>query len=246
MKSFALPLLASLLALTTAVPLEKRVLVVETTTDVVFTTVQATTTLLAPPTNAAAPVPAPVVQEPAEQAVPAPQPPAPVDEAPSSPAPTLPVATPAAPAPVDNAPSSPAPARPVAPLAAALAPQPNSGSSAKAISGSAGQCGAVGGSCSGDITFYDTGLGACGWTNDGRTEKVFALAAGMMGPQSNGNPFCGRQAEISVNGKTAIGRLVDKCGGCDGQDIDLSHALFQELASEPLGRIPNVAWHFIT
>lgn len=99
--------------------------------------------------------------------------------------------------------------------------------------------------CSGDITFYDTGLGACGWTNDGTTEKVFALAHGMMGAQSNGNPFCGRQAEISLNGKTAVGKLVDKCGGCEGQDIDLSHALFQELASEDLGRISDVKWHFI-
>lgn len=99
--------------------------------------------------------------------------------------------------------------------------------------------------CSGDITYYDTGLGACGWTNDGKTENVFALAHEMMGTQSNGNPFCGRQAEISLNGKTVVGKLVDKCGGCEGQSIDLSHSLFDALAPESKGRISDVTWHFI-
>ncbi|KAL8741849.1 MAG: hypothetical protein Q9190_005595 [Brigantiaea leucoxantha] len=67
----------------------------------------------------------------------------------------------------------------------------------------------------------------------------------MMGAQSNGNPFCGRKAEISLRGKTAIGTLVDKCPGCSGQSIDLSNALFDELADEAEGRVSNVKWHFI-
>ncbi|KAI4190487.1 MAG: hypothetical protein L6R41_000792 [Letrouitia leprolyta] len=281
MKSFTLSVAAAIVALTTAVPLEKRVLVIETVTDVVVATVQSTTTIWmnphasahpahvaqhahhqahkapapapvpapAPavpqsppespsplavinkqtaPVPAATPIPtskpAPVVQQPAKQAAPVAQPAAPVYQAPSSPAP----------APVPKAPSPPA-----APKAAAPIRQPTSDF------GSTAECGQVNGVCSGDITFYDTGLGACGWTNDGTTEKVFALAHGMMGEQSNGNPFCGRQAEISLDGKTATGKLVDKCGGCEGQSIDLSHALFQELASESLGRISDVKWHFI-
>ncbi len=67
----------------------------------------------------------------------------------------------------------------------------------------------------------------------------------MMGAQSNGNPFCGRKAEVTLNGKTVVGRLVDKCGGCEGQDIDLSHKMFQALASEDKGRISGVKWRFI-
>lgn len=43
-----------------------------------------------------------------------------------------------------------------------------------------GACGEVGGKCSGDLTFYDAGLGACGWYNDGNSEAVFALAVGML------------------------------------------------------------------
>ena len=274
--------IASILALTAAVPLEKRVLVVETVTDVVVQTVQSTTTIWVKPTQAhiaahahhhghkhpapsssstltlaPAPVPtppsssaeapslpattsastspqqpAPVVQPAPKKAAAAPQPAPVVNNAPSSPA--------AAPAPAP-APQSPSPA----PAPSTPQPQSNSYSSPSANSGSTADCGQVGGTCSGDITFYDTGLGACGWTNDGTTEKVFALAHGMMGAQSNGNPFCGRQAEISLNGKTVVGKLVDKCGGCEGQSIDLSHALFDVLAPESAGRISDVKWHFI-
>jgi hypothetical protein len=51
-------------------------------------------------------------------------------------------------------------------------------------------------------------------------------SAGMMGDQSNGNPYCGRLATITLYGKTAAGKLVDKCPACDGQFIDLSDHLF--------------------
>lgn len=101
-----------------------------------------------------------------------------------------------------------------------------------------GACGEVGGKCSGDLTFYEAGLGACGDTNNGNTEAVFALAhgmlkanspiatakndwrliaflkLGMMGTQSNGNPYCGRTATITANGKSVVAKLVDKCMGC--------------------------------
>ncbi|KAI4256225.1 MAG: hypothetical protein LQ352_002182 [Teloschistes flavicans] len=285
MRSFTLTALASILAIASAVPLEKRVLVVETVTDVVVKTIDLTTTVYVKPSNAAhlsqhvhnhahahpssapavhpqsqpepqnlpkvnnapAPAPAPaipptqeaapVVPQPVKAAAPLPQPAAPVYKAPSP----APVPAPApAPAPVPA--PAPAPA-PVPAPAPAPAPAPVKASS---NSGSTANCGQVGQPCSGDITFYDTGLGACGWTNDGTSEKVFALAHGMMGAQSNGNPFCGRQAEITLNGKTAVGKLVDKCGGCEGQSIDLSHALFDELAPEAKGRISGVSWKFIS
>lgn len=36
----------------------------------------------------------------------------------------------------------------------------------------------------------------------------------MMGAQSNGNPFCGREVAITHNGKTVKATIVDKCPGC--------------------------------
>ncbi|KAI4156572.1 MAG: hypothetical protein L6R39_001082 [Caloplaca ligustica] len=278
MKASTLSIVASFLALAAAVPLEKRILIITTVTDVVVTTIDTTTTVWVKPTNAPgqhvhnhahkhpalAPAPAPK-KAPAPVAQPQSPP-----EAPSSPADVnkqpAPSPAPAAPSPKQAAPviqqaakqaapaPQPAPAvytapspTPQPPTPAAPAPKANAYSSAKSESnsGSTADCGKVGMPCSGDITYYDTGLGACGWTNDGTREKVFALAHGMMGEQSNGNPFCGRRAEISLDGNTVVGRLVDKCGGCEGQSIDLSHALFDVLAPESKGRISDVKWHFI-
>lgn len=114
--------------------------------------------------------------------------------------------------------------------------------------------------------FQKSGFGSCGWLNNGTYENVFALAhgespiqppsslhhpthssTGMMGDQSNGNPYCGRMATITFNGKVATGKLVDKCPGCDGQSIDLSYHLFAALgATTNTGRYHNVKWSFTT
>jgi len=50
-----------------------------------------------------------------------------------------------------------------------------------------------------------------------RAEAIVPLTmrSGMMGEQSNGNPFCGRMAMIKVPGKAPVkAKLVDKCMGC--------------------------------
>lgn len=80
------------------------------------------------------------------------------------------------PAPVPAPAPAPAPAPKPAPVAPAA---PVSDDSSYGSSSSGGSCGTVGGKCSGDVTYYEAGLGACGWTNDGNSEDVFALAHGM-------------------------------------------------------------------
>ncbi|KAF8864986.1 hypothetical protein BDZ45DRAFT_581164, partial [Acephala macrosclerotiorum] len=94
----------------------------------------------------------------------------------------------------------------------------------------------------GDITYYTAGLGACGTTNDGDTEKVVALPYGLMGTQSNGNPYCGKTITISYQGKTTTATVVDKCMGCLGDSIDLSNAAFLELAELAVGRASAQWW----
>ncbi|KAI4275839.1 MAG: hypothetical protein LQ337_002890 [Flavoplaca oasis] len=302
MRPFNLAVLASILSFARAVPLEKRVLVIETVTNVVVQTVDVTTTVWVnpgapspkaqlnnhmnnhhahvnahknkdkmkfhPPAQKEAVAPAQPQssppQEEAHQGPPAQQPAAQV--APVIPDPPQQVPPPVAPAPQDHAqaqaetqaqaqvevaapqdiapqPAAPAP-QPAAPASAPVAPA-KSKEDVSVESGSTANCGEVGQPCSGEITFYDTGLGACGTTDDGLSENVFALAHGMMGEQSNGNPFCGRRAEVTLDGKTVVGKLVDKCMGCKGQDIDLSHKMFQALANEDRGRIADVKWKFI-
>jgi len=58
----------------------------------------------------------------------------------------------------------------------------------------------------------------------------------MMSDQSNGNPYCGRMAIITLDGKTATGKLVD-----------LSDHLFADLgATTNTGRYHDVKWTFTT
>ncbi|KAM3073595.1 hypothetical protein ACMFMF_006798 [Clarireedia jacksonii] len=65
----------------------------------------------------------------------------------------------------------------------------------------------------GDLTYYDVGLGACGWTN---TDS---------------------QMVVSYGGKSVVVEVVDKCMGCNTYDLDLSPAAFSALAPESAGRI---------
>lgn len=95
---------------------------------------------------------------------------------------------------------------------------------------------------SGQATYYDVGLGACGVTNT-NSELIAAMNVDQFGSQSNGNPICGKQATLYYQGKSVTVTVQDKCPGCSYGDIDLSPAAFQALADESLGRIP-ITWHF--
>jgi hypothetical protein len=99
--------------------------------------------------------------------------------------------------------------------------------------------------CKGDITYYQAGLGACGLASDGDIENVVALPHGLMGTQSNGNPYCGKTITITciATGKTTTATVVDKCMGCDGFSIDLSNAAFLDLDDLAVGRTSAI-WYF--
>ncbi|KAG4428507.1 hypothetical protein IFR05_016010 [Cadophora sp. M221] len=96
--------------------------------------------------------------------------------------------------------------------------------------------------CSGDITYDEAGLGACGVTTDGSVEKVIALPVSLMGAQSNGNPYCGKTVTIKKGSKTTTATVVDKCMGREGNSIDLSNAAPPELADLSVGRTTAEWW----
>ncbi|KAF1990999.1 hypothetical protein K402DRAFT_312273, partial [Aulographum hederae CBS 113979] len=98
---------------------------------------------------------------------------------------------------------------------------------------------------SGDITHYDVGMGSCGWTSTAN-EAVVAIPHGMMnnGANPNNNPLCGKSITISYQGKEHTAKIVDTCGGCDGQAIDLSNSLFTAVAPSGDGRVHGVNWWF--
>jgi hypothetical protein len=96
----------------------------------------------------------------------------------------------------------------------------------------------------GELTYYDPGLGACGWKNSS-TERVCAVShlvfdAVGTGTDPNQNILCGKKVRITREGKkngTVEAVVVDRCEGCQGRDLDLSPALFGELAEKDEGRV---------
>ena len=74
---------------------------------------------------------------------------------------------------------------------------------------------------------------------------MVALPHGLMGPKSNGNPYCGKTITITciATGRTTTATVVDKCMGCDGFSIDLSNAAFLDLDDLAVGRT-SATWYF--
>ncbi|KAI1940884.1 hypothetical protein LOZ57_005819 [Ophidiomyces ophidiicola] len=273
----------------TAAPLNKRVIVWETVTDLVIETVRLTVTVDGPPgapqtvpppqitpsmEQSPAPLPSitttsiPIASSKPEESTPPPPPPPPSTTpassskpAESTPAPPPPPPPPpsSTPAPPPPPPSTPAPPPPP-PTTTALPPvinlpapsptpetkppvkqQPPPQQQQQQPSG-----GSVGGgqTFSGDMTFYDGGLGACGTNIDTNGENAVAISAALMGTQSNNSPFCGKTITIKYNGKTAKAVVKDKCPECAYGSIDMTRQLFYNFAPEAAGRIKGVEWSF--
>ncbi|KAI8954370.1 RlpA-like double-psi beta-barrel-protein domain-containing protein-containing protein [Xylaria longipes] len=90
----------------------------------------------------------------------------------------------------------------------------------------------------GDMTFFNPGLGACGGTdNDG--SAVVALNTADYANGAN----CGRWITIQGNGRQTAARVVDLCPGCGTHGIDVSPAIFDDIADLSVGRI-SVTWFF--
>ncbi|KAI0406827.1 RlpA-like double-psi beta-barrel-protein domain-containing protein-containing protein [Xylaria palmicola] len=91
---------------------------------------------------------------------------------------------------------------------------------------------------SGRMTWFNPGLGACGQTdNDG--SPVVALNSGDYAGGSN----CGRWITIQANGKQTAARVADLCPGCPANGIDVSPAIFDDIAPLTQG-VAQVNWFF--
>ncbi|KAK4549891.1 hypothetical protein LTR36_005192 [Oleoguttula mirabilis] len=106
---------------------------------------------------------------------------------------------------------------------------------------------ASGATYTGDITYYETGEGSCGWTNTD-SDAIVALPHVMMNNPANpnNNPLCGTYITISYAGSTHQAKIVDTCMGCDNAAIDLSPTLFTAVAPDGNGRVHDVEWWFTT
>ncbi|EWZ77973.1 hypothetical protein FOXG_16439 [Fusarium oxysporum f. sp. lycopersici 4287] len=105
---------------------------------------------------------------------------------------------------------------------------------------------------SGNITFYDVGMGACGQNSSGQDEtgSIVAISgdvydASMIDGNTNNNPLCGRTITMKgSNGKTAQGTILDRCAGCRGGDIDVNHKIFIEIYGSLYPGRAEIEWWY--
>jgi hypothetical protein len=104
------------------------------------------------------------------------------------------------------------------------------------------------GTQTGQGTYYATGLGACGITNNDNqhiaavSELLFDTYPGYDGANPNQNPLCGKTVTASYQGKSVQVTLTDRCTGCKITDLDFSPSAFNEIADPAVGRISDMTW----
>lgn len=92
----------------------------------------------------------------------------------------------------------------------------------------------------GDLTWFTPGLGAC-QLNNNTNDPIVAVATGVY----DANNVCGKSITITYKGAIATGVIEDRCGSCNGGDLDLSPAVFTQFAPLSSGRLNNADWDFI-
>lgn len=97
----------------------------------------------------------------------------------------------------------------------------------------------------GDLTYYDPGMGSCGYQS-GPGDHIVALSREIMqnGANPNANPRCGSKIGIwnPQTHKKYEATVVDTCVGCKKMDIDVSPALFKLIAPNGDGRVHGINW----
>ncbi|KAJ5658654.1 uncharacterized protein N7484_002303 [Penicillium longicatenatum] len=105
-----------------------------------------------------------------------------------------------------------------------------------------------GGPYSGDLTYYDPGLGACGDTNTA-SELICAVShivfdAASTSSNPNDNPLCGLKIRIRRDGQSVDVTVVDRCVGCEKTDLDVTEKAFEQVANIPQGRV-TMEWAWL-
>lgn len=102
---------------------------------------------------------------------------------------------------------------------------------------------ANGGPYEGDLTYYDPGLGACGVTS-ANGDKIVAVSHIIFdkvqtGSNPNTNSLCGKKVRVKrLGGDVTVDLVVvDRCTGCQPDDLDMTEDTFSGLADVGLGRV---------
>jgi hypothetical protein len=107
---------------------------------------------------------------------------------------------------------------------------------------------------SGDLTYYEPGLGACGITSSSSDSIVavshYLFDAVQTGSNPNANPLCGKKIRATrydeqVGAQRSVDlTVVDRCVGCQPTDLDVTTTVFDQLAPRDWGRV-GVTWAWL-
>ena len=132
-------------------------------------------------------------------------------------------------------------------------PAPSGGSDKGSSSESSTSGAGSGISGKGEITYYQVGLGACGYddTGDDQTKNIVAMPEGMWDATSSltnsginqpEHPWCDKTITVHANGKSIECVIRDRCPGCAAGSIDVTeHAFLALFGSLDAGR-EQVEW----
>jgi len=100
----------------------------------------------------------------------------------------------------------------------------------------------------GDLTYYDPGLGACGIVSD-PSDSVVSVShlifdAVQVGGNPNLNILCGKKIRATREGRSMDLTVVDRCTGCQPNDLDTTTGVFDTLAEREQGRV-EVVWAWL-
>ncbi|KZV97970.1 hypothetical protein EXIGLDRAFT_764007 [Exidia glandulosa HHB12029] len=100
----------------------------------------------------------------------------------------------------------------------------------------------------GDATWYEVGLGACGINNVASdfvvavSETFFDTFPGAT-TNPNNNPLCGQGVTANFGGRSIQVTIVDRCTACAFGDLDFSSGAFQALVGDlGIGRASGLSW----
>ncbi|KAI1078573.1 hypothetical protein F5B20DRAFT_547616 [Whalleya microplaca] len=112
----------------------------------------------------------------------------------------------------------------------------------------------------GALTYYEPALGACGTLSDAGQDIVAvshlvfdaAGAEGGGGGNPNENPLCGMKIRVErdfvedgAGNRSVDVTVVDRCVACAATDLDLSLAVFAQLAPQDSGRVVG-SWAWLS
>jgi len=100
--------------------------------------------------------------------------------------------------------------------------------------------------CTGEMTYFSAGLGACGIETNGGITSGVALSNVFFGsPAGTGNAYCGLTVAITYGGVTVDAEVIDVCYECGDLGIDTTFATWGELGIPLSDGEVEVTWQII-